>query len=368
LAFEGDAVRLRQNTAWTSYRIFGLTLWTDFPFVSRLAPGPASDANHTPSSATADLSFTCQKDAPLAIDREKEAGCDVFPYSGVADFYCFRDRIVCHLLSPAAIHLIEIIFLGEVLSFWLERHGIPALHASAVLTGRGAVAFLSSNHGGKSALAATLMQSGHPLVSDDILPVEEQDGIFACRPGYPTMRMWPDEAAHFLGAFEHLPLVHPELSKRRVPVGVDGFGSFCDTSQPLAGIYLPERRAGSGATTTSEIPPGGHPGRHPPHLEALAAYADIEILPVSPRDAVIELIRHSFSAHHAEAAGLAPQRLDFFARLAQKIAMRRLIYPAGFEHLPRVREAILGDRERTIFSSQRKADLWSLRALALPVA
>ena len=48
---------------------------------------------------------------------------------------------------------------------------------------------------------------------------------------------------------------------------------------------------------------------------------------------MIELIRHSFSAHQVEAAGLAPQRLNFFARLAQKVPMRRLIYPADFEHL-----------------------------------
>ena len=249
-----------------------------------------------------------------------------------------------HLLNPAAIHLIEIIFLGEVLSFWLERQGIPALHASAVLIGGRAVAFLSSNQGGKSGLAATLMQSGHPLLTDDILPVEEHNGVFLGRPGYPTMRMWPDEAAYFLGAYEHLPLVHPELSKRRVPVGGDGFGSFCDTSQPLACIYLPERRDASGASTTSEISAVGHPGRHPSQPDGAVPNTDVEILPVSPRDAVIELIRHSFSAHQVEAAGLAPQRLNFFARLAQKVPMRRLIYPASFEHLPRVREAILGDQ------------------------
>jgi len=231
-----------------------------------------------------------------------------------------------------------------VLSFWLERQGIPALHASAVLIGGRAVAFLSSNQGGKSGLAATLMQSVHPLLTDDILPVEEQDGVFLGRPGYPTIRMWPDEAACFLGAYEHLPLVHPELTKRRVPVGGDGFGSFCDTSQPLACIYLPDRRDASGASTTPEISAVGHPGRHPSQPDGAVPNTDVEILPVSPRDAVIELIRHSFSAHQVEAAGLAPQRLNFFARLAQQVPMRRLIYPAGFEHLPRVREAILGDQ------------------------
>jgi hypothetical protein len=68
-----------------------------------------------------------------------------------------------------------------------------------------------------------------------------------------------------------------------------------------------------------------------------------------PREGVMELIRHSFSAHLAEAAGLAPQRLDFFTRLFKQVPMCRLIYPSGFDHLPRVGEAVLkeeamGDR------------------------
>ncbi len=132
--------------------------------------------------------------------------------------------------------------LGDVLSYWLERQGIRALHAAAVVANGRAAAFLSSNYGGKSSLAAAMMQVGCPLLTDDILPVEETGGIFIGRPGYPTMRMWPDEAAYFLGSYEHLPLVHPELSKRRVFVGPDGFGSFCETSQALSCIYLPERR------------------------------------------------------------------------------------------------------------------------------
>jgi len=37
-------------------------------------------------------------------------------------------------------------------------------------------------------------------------------------------------------------------------------------------------------------------------------------------------------------AGSSPiPSLDFFTRMVQPAPMRRLIYPAGFEHLPRVR-------------------------------
>jgi len=320
--------------AWRVYRLFGFTLASDFHFANRLTPG----------AGVPDLTFTCVPAAPLPGGWEqaapayispyrtedgqiilylyRQATCDVLCFTRVADFYLWPDRIVCHLLDPAYDYLVEIRLLGPVLSFWLERQGIPALHASAVAVQGQAVAFLSTNKGGKSSLAASLLQAGYPLLTDDILPVEHTDGVFRGRPGYPTVRLWPDEAQHFLGSCQGLELVHPELAKRRVPVGPDGFGAFCDVSQPLACLYLPERR------------------------DPAARETEVEITPVSLRDAVIELVRHSFTARIVEALGWQPQRLDFFARLVRQVPLRRLVYPSGFDYLPRVREAILQDLER----------------------
>jgi hypothetical protein len=112
---------------------------TDFSFVSRLVPGAPREENHAQTGASADVSFTCQSELPLVTDLEKAGSLEVFPFPGMADFYCFKDRIICHLLDPACSELIEIFFLGEVLSFWLERQGVPALHASAVVAGEQAV-------------------------------------------------------------------------------------------------------------------------------------------------------------------------------------------------------------------------------------
>ena len=327
------SLELQKNAcspAWTTYRLFGLTLASDFPFANRLAPGGIPD-----------LTFTCVDRSPLPTNWDQATPsygspyrtddgesiaylyrldtCDVLRFTRVADFYLWPDRIICHLLDPAYDYLVEIRLLGPVLSFWLERGGIPALHASAVVVEGHAAAFVTSNSGGKSVLAATLMQAGYPLLTDDILAAERRRGTFVGRPGYPQMRLWPDEARYFLGHYEDLERVHPALSKRRVPIGPDSFGTFCDASQPLACLYLPERR------------------------DPVVGGSDIEITPVSPRDAVIELVRHSFIPHVVEALGWQPQRLDFFAQMVQQVPMRQLVYPSGFEHLPRVREAILKD-------------------------
>jgi hypothetical protein len=131
--------------------------------------------------------------------------------------------------------------------------------------------------------------------------------------------MWPNEAEHFLTEYEHLERVHPEFSKRYVPVGEDQFGLFCDHPCPLGRIYLLERRE------ASDLPAG------------------LEIRAVSHRDAVIETLRYSFITRLSEAVGLAPARFNFISGLVQKVPVRRLIYPSGYEYLPQVRLSILND-------------------------
>jgi hypothetical protein len=173
-----------------------------------------------------------------------------------------------------------------------------------------AVAFLSRHGGGKSGLAAAMVQAGFPLLTDDLLVLEEGESGWEARPSYPEMRMWPDEAAHFVGDPETLPLVQSDSEKRRVAIGEGGFGSFLDASAPLACLYLASRR----------------PERD----------GDVEIQPVSRSEALIELVRHSFSARLVEAAGLQPARLDRLARLVRAVPVRRLVYPSGFDRLPEV--------------------------------
>lgn len=165
------------------------------------------------------------------------------------------------------------------------------------------------------------MQAGYPLLTDDILPVVRQEETFLGRPGYPNMRMWPEQSDYFLGLNQNLGIIHPKLSKRYVPVGAGGFGTFSNRPQPLACFYLPQQRRND-------------PGKSEPQ---------IEITPIPPSAAVMELVRHSFTCHILEALGWQSQRLDFFAQLVQHVPVRRITYPSGFHHLPRVREAILED-------------------------
>ena len=186
------------------HRLFGLTVAGDFPFSVKLPPdgGPAglTLAISGGPLLPEDPVFPPLYASPLhdALGQSlgclyREDGAETFRFPDAGDFRIGADRIDVHALAEG-LGMAELRLLGPVLSYWLERQGIPALHASAVATDKGAVAFLSVKEGGKTGLAAAFLQAGFPLLTDDVLPVEEAGGTFLARPGYPQMRMWPDEA------------------------------------------------------------------------------------------------------------------------------------------------------------------------------
>jgi hypothetical protein len=316
---------------WPVYSLYGLKLASDFPFANRLvnttgepdltfrlvdAPPVGGWEEDTPAYASSP-ELDGAEESLLYVYRR--GSYHILRITGVVDYYIAPESIACYLLDPAYEHLAEIHLLGIAFSLWLELRGIPALHASAVVIEEGAVAFLATNRGGKSSLAAILMQAGYPLLTDDILPLEQRGEMFLGRPGYPQMRMWPDQASRFLGRYEDLGVVHPAYSKRRVPVGEDGLGTFHSEPVPLTCFYLPERRDPAGWGT------------------------GIEIGPVSRVEALMSLVGQSFVPHTVEALGLQAQRLNFFARLLSQVPVRRVVYPEGYVHLPQISRSLVSD-------------------------
>lgn len=313
------------------YSIFGSKVASNYPLI-----GPNNCI-----SGRVDLEFVFEgiRNSPLAIPKDQivysspdgpsnedtwislyhENDHYVIHFAQTANFFIWRDQITAQLLDPKYQEYIELYFLGSVFSLWQELQGMPALHSSCIEVGHNAIAFLAAREAGKSTIAATMVQSGCPLMTDDVLPIEMHNNIFCARPGYPQMKLWSEGAIHFLGHRHDLELVTPSdplYSKYRIPIGTNGFGTFCSEARPLSVIYLPKRQDSN---------------------------SSIMIEPMSPRDALIELIRYSFIAEMVEALGLRASRIKFLATLAMHVPMRRISYPAGFENLEKLRYAILDD-------------------------
>lgn len=300
--------------------IYGLCLETDHTFVNRVPVVPCApdlslryvDVDPLPVGWDADGPVVR---SPLQI-REgvpflgvyQVAGVTVFRFSEVVDFFLSADTIEVRLHDPHYAHMVELHLLGFVLSFWLERAGLPALHASAVAWPDGAVGFLASNKGGKSSLAAACMQAGAALLSDDILPIDVAGADVKARAGYPQMRMWRDQAAHFVADADRLERVHPQFDKVRIPVGAGGLGRFQAGPTVIRQLYLPVR--------------GDHPA--------------VRIEPLGFAEAVATLARHAFLAGLVDDLVPPAPRLRALARVAGEVPVARLVYPSGMERLPDV--------------------------------
>src|SRR4030095_2367035 len=150
----------------------------------------------------------------------------------------------------------------------------------------------------------------HALLTDDLLSVRLQGDRFLGHPGYPHMRLWPEQAQHFLGYYETLDVVHPAYNKRRVPL--QEFGTFCEQPQPLVALYIVERR---------------NPTQHG---------TSIEITSVPRTEALLALIRFCFAAQLLKAVSHQRQRMTLLAPLVRRLPVRRLVFPSGFDYLPRV--------------------------------
>ena len=308
----------------TTYWVYGIQLDTEYSFLLPLVS--EVERRDLPSLYFGLLSSA---GAHGALGQISQVGTDTSPLhkteqgykvrTNVAEFLLQPDRIICHLLDGARPHEAELWLLGTVLAFWQEWPGHGVLHASAVMVDQRAVGFMGYNQSGKTSLAASFLQAGYPLLTDDVLALQMVDGLCMAQAGYPQMRMWPEQAEHFVGDYEKLAKVSEQTSKRRVPVSA--LGSFCDQPQPLAALYLPERQ------------------------EAAEWGTRIEIEPLKVTSALPRLVEHAFAARWLHAPEQRRQRLAFYAPLARSIPIRRVHYPHGFEHLPRLREAILADLE-----------------------
>ncbi|MFO7777943.1 MAG: hypothetical protein R6V28_06295 [Nitriliruptoraceae bacterium] len=274
---------------------------------------PPIDVQLDAATRVLDLPLGGQEGA-ASISFHQLDGVDVVRIADDADHYVWSDHIVCHLHDASLTWLVEIQLLGMVLALWLERRGTPTLHASTVVVDGGAVAFLGTKGGGKTTAATALVAAGHPLLVDDLLALELTGEDVLAQPGYPMLRLWPEQVEHFLGAHESLPLVHPAFTKRRVAVG-DRFGSHQTTGAPLRRVYLPVRRDGG----------------------------EVVIETIPSREALIETVRHSFLHDAVHSFGLAGTRLAQLAEVLRHASVRRVTYPSGFDRLPELVAAIEAD-------------------------
>ena len=237
-------------------------------------------------------------------------------FFGTAGHFSVREgrEIVINPLPNAHDRSVRLVVLGAGLGTILYQRGLLTLHASAVATAGGAVAFMAERGLGKSTTAAAMYSRGYWLVADDITALQfgssDRPKVV---PGYPQLKLWP-EAAAFLGdAPETLPKLHPNFTKCARPVTA----AFSTTPLPLERIYVLQ---------DGKVP---------------------EIQPLSPQEALASLISCTYGQRLFQAVRTSSHFLQC-AKVVNSVPMRSLKRPYSLAGLPEVVQLIEEDLAQSI--------------------
>ena len=251
--------------------------------------------------------------------HELPGGWSYVRYDGMFDFLISAsgDQIFYRMLAEVSTESFQTYALGRIFSFALVKKGYEPLHAATVVVNQRAVAFLGASHFGKSSLAACFVAAGYPLLTDDVLRLEEQGGRYIAFPGPPRLKLLPRVARLYLGDVSAgIPINHRDLHPKRVfPLAAS---QTCATPTRLGAIYV--------VTAPRKV------------------YRKQRIA-VSSLPAVEALVRVLTFTHNHDLTGrnrLARQ-FDAAQRLIEKIPVRSLSYPRILSSLSEVKAAILTD-------------------------
>jgi hypothetical protein len=195
--------------------------------------------------------------------------------------------------------------LGPVLGFLLRLRGVVCLHASAVAVGNRCAVFVGAQGAGKSTTAAALAREGCPVLSDDVVALDEREGRFRVQPSYPHVLLWPDSVQRLFGSADALPNSGEDGDKRRLTLGNDG-SRYQGQALPLGAVYILGQR-----TTASTLEP------------------------LSRSCALVHLIAHSYAAGLLEPEKRA-QEFETFGRLIDTVPVRSLTVGSDTHSLSRL--------------------------------
>jgi hypothetical protein len=297
-----DALDHTNKRAFFSYLAYGVTVHSEVALPHLVAGGDSADVHVRIVSSQ----YRSIEPPPKETHHEITADSARLFWKDVGTFVIQDKReVLVYPLPNVGVAVLQLLLLGPVLAVLLELRGHLVLHASGVIVDDGAIAFLGASGWGKSTLAAALHARGHAIVADDIVALTVVDGDVLVQPGYPQLRLLP-HAASLVGSLESASSAVND--KTGYPVA----NGFSTSSRLLRRIYV----------------------------LAEGTYRRIE--EINAQDALIELIRHTYTARLLDSS-----RMTFHfaqcAGVAKKVLIRRLRSDHESSALPQLADLVERD-------------------------
>ena len=249
-------------------------------------------------------------DTFLSVAREVDRVLLRFP--GVLDVeYRTSDGLI--ELFPAEEMLdatIRHLVLDHVLPRLVSFQGRLVLHAAGVADSEGSILFLGPTGAGKSTLAASFLEDGLGLLTDDcVLMHPSGDGLWA-QAAYPGLRLWPESVAGLDPQGQASPEAVEMGWKRRLDVE-----SVAGGPSRVRALFVLESPA--------EEPRDGI----------------VTVQPIEGGDALMELLQHGFLLDPGDRDTIERQFLAT-GDVVEALPLYRLSYPRDFSSLTQVRQVV----------------------------
>lgn len=236
----------------------------------------------------------------------------VLRYGRSAEFLIAHSSIHYRTDATFSTAALQWLLLGPVIGFWFEFTGLTVLHGATVEVNGSAIAVLAGSGTGKSSLAVAFAHAGHRLLGDDHVVIDPAVSPIAVYPALPWLKVGPRVCETFGIDYVSLPNLHRAVDKRRWMLSE---GQRVETSLPLRAVFVLDR--------TKRTSP------------------EVRIESLGPRDALVNLIRHSYAPVSVHAAGFQTQRLALLSRIVSDLGIARVEYGEGLDRLSQVRRAIV---------------------------
>lgn len=235
-------------------------------------------------------------------------------FEGRCDYLVNRTGrgVTCYASANVGPEWVRSIYYGMVLAFCLHLMGKGNLHSSAFVTESGVIGLMAAAGSGKSTLSASFGARGFPLLTDDVLAIDETNGRFVANSGLPQVSLAPESLTAMFGTNGNRPSGFLNGDKMRLDV--DGkWASLAVDKSDLKQLFVLSRGPEGAEISVERIS----------EIEAIRIVAEnslcLEFLPLA------ELRRH----------------LAFASRVARSVPVWRLSYPSGFGHITAVQDAVL---------------------------
>ena len=194
--------------------------------------------------------------------------------------------------------------LGGVLAFIARLRGRVPVHASAVVIEEQAILFAGAAGAGKSSIASAFAILGYPVLSDDVVVIDDSSGGVVAYPSRARVSLWPDSAASLFST-RSLPAHSAVYAKRRLDLVEHGY-RFHERPVPVGTICVLASRGASS---------------HGPTIHALR-----------PQAALMNLVSHTYGNYLLDAS-MRAREFDVLGRIAESVRVSELSIGADLDAL-----------------------------------